>query len=137
MIDLGTMSISVFRVILKYELMSNSCTTSAYIGRHKPRYSLITSTSCPSFSDNVPDALSCGGGDSIAAIFFLFFCAKKLPKKPEPPSADKSSDGLDDLGGAAPGGSGLPVFGSTGVGLPALCRSLTIAIAWFHMSDNV
>jgi hypothetical protein len=36
----------------------------------------------PSLSDRVPDALRVGGGASIAAIFFLFFEAKKLPKNP-------------------------------------------------------
>src|SRR5437870_11929049 len=45
-------------------------------------YILITSTSTPSRSDNVPDAFKVGGGGSIAAIFFLFFEAKKLPKNP-------------------------------------------------------
>ena len=65
----------------------------------------------------------------MAAIFFLFLGAKKLPKKPEPPSWGRSSDGLAARGGAADGGIGLPVFGSTCVGLLALCRSLTIAMA--------
>ena len=93
---------------------------------------LMTSTSLASFSDRVPDALSCGGGESIAAIFFLFFPAKKLPKKPVPPSDPISSDGLAARGGPAEGCNGFPVFGSTCVGLAALCRSLTIAIACTH-----
>lgn len=66
----------------------------------------------------------------MAAIFFLFLGAKKLPKKPEPFSGGRSSDGLAARGGTADGGRGLPVFGSTCVGLLALCRSLTIAIAY-------
>lgn len=89
---------------------------------------LMTSTSLASFSDNVPDALSCGGGDSMAAIFFLFLGAKKLPKNPVLLSGGRSSDGLAARGGAC-GGRGLPVFGSTWVGFAALCLSLTIAIA--------
>ena len=93
---------------------------------------LMTSTSLASFSDRVPDALSWGGGESIAAIFFLFFPAKKLPKKPVPPSDPTSSDGLAARGGPAEGCNGFPVFGSTCVGLAALCRSLTIAIACTH-----
>lgn len=64
----------------------------------------------------------------MAAIFFLFLGAKKLPKKPELLSGGGSSDGLAARGGAD-GGRGLPVFGSTWVGLLALCLSLTIAIA--------
>lgn len=86
----------------------------------------MTSTSFASFSDNVPDAFNCGGGASIAAAFFLFR-GKKLPKKPEL-SEGASSEGLVDRGGPAEG-KGLPVFGSTWVGLAALCRSFTIAIA--------
>ena len=85
----------------------------------------MTSTSFTSFSDSVPEAFSCGGGESIAAIFFLFFGAKKLPKKPEL-SAGRSNDGLAARGGTA-GGRGRPVLGSTWVGLAF--RSLTIAIA--------
>lgn len=87
----------------------------------------MTSTSCASFSDNVPEAFNCGGGASIAAIFFLFFETKKLPKNPEPESGGRS--GLADLGGIADAGSGFPVLGSTCVGFAALCRSFTIAIA--------
>ena len=75
----------------------------------------MTSTSLDSFSDKVPEALSCGGGESMAAIFFLFF-----GKKPVPLSDVISSDGLEARGGTAEGGSGLPVFGSTCVGLAAL-----------------
>ncbi len=89
----------------------------------------MTSTSLASFSDKVPEALSCGGGESMAAIFFLFLGAKKLPKKPELLSGGRSRDGLAARGGAADAGRGFPVFGSTCVGLLALCRSLTIAIA--------
>lgn len=90
---------------------------------------LMTSTSFASFSDNVPEAFSCGGGDSIAAIFFLFLVEKKLPKNPDP--SFKSIEGLDARGGTL-GGSGRPVFGSTCVGLVAFVRSLTIAIAYDH-----
>lgn len=89
----------------------------------------MTSTSCPSLSDKVPEALSVGGGGSMAAIFFLFFEAKKLPKKPPFPSDMASIEGLAARGGTV-GGKGLPVLGSTCVGFAALCRSLTIAIAW-------
>jgi hypothetical protein len=45
----------------------------------------MTSTSVLSRSDNEADALRVGGGGSMAAIFFLFFEAQKLPKNPEPP----------------------------------------------------
>ena len=55
---------------------------------------LITSTSMPSRSDNVPDAFKVGGGGSIAAIFFLFLDAKKLPKKPPFASFIESRVGL-------------------------------------------
>ena len=71
----------------------------------------MTSTSLDSFSDNVPDAFSWGGGDSIAANFFLFLVEKKLPKNPEP--SLRSMEGLAALGGMADAGRGLPVFGST------------------------
>ena len=88
----------------------------------------MTSTSFASFSESVPEAFNCGGGESIAAIFFLFLGAKKLPKKPELLSEGcKSRDGLAARGGTA-GGRGRPVLGSTCVGLAF--RSLTIAIAW-------
>ena len=57
----------------------------------------------------------------MAAIFFLFFDAKKLPKNPVLPSAIESIGGLArPLGAAADGGKGFPVFGSTCVGLAAL-----------------
>lgn len=63
----------------------------------------------------------------MAAAFFLFLEAQKLPKNPEPPEASPvvSSEGL--LERAV--GRGLPVLGSTWVGLLAAWRSLTIAIA--------
>ncbi len=86
----------------------------------------MTSTSLASFSERVPEAFSCGGGESIAAIFFLFLGAKKLPKKPELPSDGRSSEGLAARGGTALG-RGLPVFGSTWTGF--VFRSWTIAIA--------
>lgn len=89
---------------------------------------LITSTSAFSRSDNVPEALRVGGGASIAAIFFLFFDAKKLPKKPPLVSDMESRDGLAARG-TADGGKGFPVLGSTWVGLLAAFRSLTMAIA--------
>jgi hypothetical protein len=89
----------------------------------------MTSTSTPSLSDNVPEAFNDGGGASIAAIFFLFFDAKKLPKKPPLPSGKISIVGLALPVIAAEGGRGLPVFGSTCVGFDCACRSLTIAIA--------
>lgn len=68
-------------------------------------------------SFRVPDAFNVGGGGSIAAIFFLFFDAKKLPKKPVllPSDGDMlSNDGLLERGGR-----GFPVLGSTWVGLLA------------------
>lgn len=74
----------------------------------------MTSTSIPSRSDRVPDALSVGGGASIAAAFF-FLVAKKLPKKPALLSDIESSVGLD-LPAVAEGGKGFPVLGSTCVG---------------------
>ena len=64
----------------------------------------------------------------MAAIFFLFLGAKKLPKKPELLFSRTSSEGLEARGGTD-GGRGLPVFGSTWTGLLGLCRSLTIAMA--------
>jgi len=74
----------------------------------------MTSTSIPSLSDKVPDALRVGGGASIAAIFFLFFEAKKLPKKPPFGSSDMPpSVGLAALTGVAAAGIGFPVLGST------------------------
>lgn len=63
----------------------------------------------------------------MAAIFFLFFDEKKLPKNPDP--SERSIDGLEALGGAADPGIGRPVFGSTCVGLFEFARSCTIAIA--------
>lgn len=68
----------------------------------------------------------------MAAAFFLFLGAKKLPKNPLLLLSDSESrDGLAARGGTD-GGSTLPVFGSTCCGLLALCRSLTIAIAYRH-----
>lgn len=95
----------------------------------------MTSTSFDSFSDRVPEAFNWGGGESIAAIFFLFFDEKKLPKKPDP-SDERSNDGLEALGGAADAGIGRPVFGSTCVGLFALERSLTMAIAYLRCKNQ-
>lgn len=64
----------------------------------------------------------------MAAIFFLFFEAQKLPKKPLVLDASPvvSKEGL-----WARAGRGLPVLGSTCVGLAALWRSFTIAMAWY------
>lgn len=87
----------------------------------------MTSTSLASFSDNVPEAFNWAGGASMAAAFFLFR-GKKLPKKPVLLSAGASSVGLFARGGPEDG-RGLPVLGSTWVGLAALCRSCTIAMA--------
>ncbi len=66
-------------------------------------------------SDKVPEALSVGGGASIAAIFFLFLEAKKLPKKPPFESFKASNVGLADLAGVAGAwtGNGFQVLGST------------------------
>ena len=89
----------------------------------------MTSTSFDSFSERVPEAFSCGGGESMAAIFFLFLAVKKLPKKPELFSPGRSIEGLAARGGTAEDGNGRPVFGSTCVGLLAFERSLTIAMA--------
>lgn len=79
-------------------------------------------------SESVPDALRVGGGASMAAAFFLFFAAKKLPKKPELLSRFVSDVvGLAALAGVV--ARGLPVFGSTWTGFWGLWRSFTIAIA--------
>jgi hypothetical protein len=94
----------------------------------------MTSTSIPSLSDKVPDALRVGGGASIAAIFFLFLDAKKLPKKPPFASFMPSSVGLAVRAGVAEAGIGFPVFGSTCTGLAAVCFSFTIAIACLQVS---
>lgn len=45
----------------------------------------MTSTSVLSRSDKLADAFRVAGGASIAAIFFLFFEAQKLPKNEDPP----------------------------------------------------
>ena len=45
---------------------------------------LITSTSVDSRSDRLAEALRVGGGASMAAIFFLFLEAQKLPKNQLP-----------------------------------------------------
>ena len=71
----------------------------------------------------------------MAAIFFLFFEEKKLPKNPDP-SDERSIDGLEALGGTADAGIGRPVFGSTWVGLLALERSLTMAIAYMRCKNQ-
>lgn len=102
MTALGTMSIIVRRVMLKYDVMRSS----AYVNKMKYSMfnqdrSLITSTSFDSFSDNVPDAFSCAGGASMAAAFFLFR-GKKLPKKPVLASEGASSVGLAARGGPKP-----------------------------------
>jgi hypothetical protein len=64
-------------------------------------------------SESVPEALRVGGGASIAAAFFLFLAAKKLPKKP--PLALPSGSGTVGLAVRAgvEVGNGLPVLGST------------------------
>lgn len=80
-------------------------------------------------SDKVPEALSVGGGASIAAAFFLFLAAKKLPKKPELAPSGSGTVGLAARAGVADAGSGLPVLGSTCTGFDGLCRSFTIAMA--------
>lgn len=87
----------------------------------------MTSTSIPSLSDKIPDAFSVAGGGSIAAIFFLFLLAKKLPKNP--PFSGFGSR-LWGFGESLPPGSGFPVFGSTCTGFAAVCFSFTIAIAF-------
>lgn len=93
----------------------------------------MTSTSIFSRSDSVPEALSVGGGASMAAAFFLFLAAKKLPKKPEfesPPRLLSAMVGLAARPGpGAVAASGFPVLGSTCTGFVGLYRSLTIAIA--------
>lgn len=92
---------------------------------------LITSTSMFSRSDSVPEALSDGGGASMAAAFFLFLAAKKLPKKPplpEPSSFAPPSVGLAARAGVL-AGRGFPVLGSTWTGRVGLCFSLTMAMA--------
>ena len=73
----------------------------------------MISTSMFSRSDNVPDALSVGGGASMAAIFFLFLLAKKEPKNPSFGSEPSTGKLGDAARGGTDGGRGLPVFGST------------------------
>ena len=90
---------------------------------------LMTSTSMFSRSERVPDAFNIGGGASMAAAFFLFLAAKKLPKKPELLSPLTSSEGLAERTGVEDAGRGLPVLGSTWTGLAELYRSFTMAIA--------
>ena len=58
MIALGTISINVRRVMLKYELIRSSGRSLEHARLKCHSYILMTSTSCPSFSDNVPEALS-------------------------------------------------------------------------------
>lgn len=72
----------------------------------------MTSTSMFSLSDRVPEAFNVGGGASMAAAFFLFFAAKKLPKKPELLPSPSDMDGLAARAGVD-AARGLPVFGST------------------------
>ena len=77
----------------------------------------------------MPEALSDGGGASMAAAFFLFLAAKKLPKKPLlPVPSSFTSVGLAARAGVL-AGRGFPVLGSTWTGLTGLCFSLTIAMA--------
>ena len=64
----------------------------------------------------------------MAASFFLFLLAKKLPKNPPELSLNYAL-GLTGRGGTADAGKGFPVLGSTWVGLAELWRSLTIAMA--------
>lgn len=114
MIAFGTISIIVLRTILKYEVISSSSTeVSTMVFVDSNINVLMTSTSWDSFSESVPEAFRVGGGASMAAIFFLFFVAKKLPKNPELPSSRL----WVVCCGVAPAGSGFPVFGSTWVGL--------------------
>jgi len=80
----------------------------------------MTSTSWLSFSLSVPLALSDGGGASIAASFFLFLLAKKLPKKPLPAESTPSSVGVAGRAGTDEAGMGLPVLGSTWMGRAAM-----------------
>ena len=97
----------------------------------------MTSTSMPSRSESVPEALSVGGGASMAAAFFLFLAAKKLPKKPELPSGSPAkSVGLAARAGVA-AARGLPVLGSTWTGRAGLCFSLTIAMACAQVSPLI
>ena len=98
---------------------------------------LITSTSIPSRSDKVPDALRIAGGASMAAIFFLFFEAKKLPKKPPFCSPFASKVGLAVRAGVADCGMGFPVLGSTWTGFAAFWRSLTMAMACLIVSNGM
>lgn len=65
----------------------------------------------------------------MAAIFFLFLDAKKLPKNPPLASPIESMVGLFERTGVVAAGIGLPVLGSTCTGFAALCRSFTMAIA--------
>lgn len=111
MIPLGTISIIVRFTMLKYELIK----------------SFMTSVSIDSRSDRVPDALSTGGGASIAAIRFLFLEAKKLPKKPEFSGVVSKDWGF---GGACwDRGIGFPDFGSTCTGFEEFLDSFTMAMA--------
>lgn len=113
MMALGTISIMVRLTMLKYDVISSSVLCKHPICKDIQQYSLITSTSLLSRSDRAAEAFRVGGGGSIAAIFFLFFDAQKLPKNPElPVSVGVSTEGL-----LARGGRGLPVLGSTCVGL--------------------
>jgi hypothetical protein len=86
----------------------------------------MTSTSVLSRSDKLADAFRVGGGASMAAIFFLFFEAQKLPKNPVLPLSWL----LSTVGLLARWAKGFPVLGSTCVGLLALWRSFTMVIAY-------
>lgn len=66
----------------------------------------------------------------MAAAFFLFLAAKKLPKKPPlPPPSISGTVGLAARAGVPPCGKALPVLGSTWTVFGGLYRSFTIAMA--------
>jgi hypothetical protein len=96
--------------MLKYEVMRSSGDHVSLLSLTLAGDVLMTSTSVLSRSDRLAEAFRVGGGASIAAIFFLFLDAQKLPKNPELllSAGETSTEGL-----LARGGRGLPVFGST------------------------